>query len=69
MVGSGFSAEELEEITAGLKARQTEGPPVPGLPRIKGINWVRPELRCIVTYQELTPRSHFRAPAFVRMAP
>jgi DNA ligase D-like protein (predicted ligase) len=69
MVGSGFSAAELEEITGRLKALRTEEPPVPGLPPLKGVTWVSPELKCIVTYQELTPRGHFRAPAFVRVAP
>jgi len=44
-------------------------PPAPGLPRLQGLTWVRPELRCEVSYQEITPRGHFRAPAFIGLEP
>lgn len=67
MVGSGFSLAELKEITARLQTLVTGKPaaPLPGAP--PGLTWVKPELRCEVTFQEETPRGHFRAPAFERL--
>ncbi len=69
MVGSGFSLADLEEISRKLRSLRLEGPPPPDLPKVKGITWVKPELRAAVSYQEETPRGHFRAPAFIRLVP
>ncbi len=68
MVGSGFTVADLEAISRKLRELEQEAPPVPDLPRIKGITWVKPELQCEVTFQEETPRGHFRAPAFIGLA-
>jgi bifunctional non-homologous end joining protein LigD len=67
MVGSGFSAGELEEIAARLQALKVEAPAVPLDETPTGIIWVKPELGCEVTFQEETPRGHFRAPGFIRL--
>jgi DNA ligase D-like protein (predicted ligase) len=67
MVGSGFTLADLEDISRRLRELRRDAPPVPGLPRLKGVTWVKPELRAEVTYQEQTPRGHFRAPAFIRL--
>jgi bifunctional non-homologous end joining protein LigD len=67
MVGSGFTVADLEKISGRLQELRVKSPvmPLTGAPR--GITWVRPELRCEVTFQEETPRGHFRAPAFKRL--
>jgi bifunctional non-homologous end joining protein LigD len=67
MVGSGFTDEDLEAIAARLQGLETAAPPIPLSGRVKGVTWVRPELKCQVTFQEKTGRGHFRAPAFQRL--
>jgi len=64
MVGSGFTGADLEDITARLQNLAMDGPAVPLAAPPRGIIWVKPELQCEVTFQEETPRGHFRAPAF-----
>jgi DNA ligase D-like protein (predicted ligase) len=66
-VGSGFSQTDIVEISSTLKALEVNSPPLPGLKVIKSIQWVRPELRCEVTFHEKTSRGHFRAPVFKRL--
>ena len=44
-----------------------DGPATPLGEVVKGVQWVRPQLRCRVSFQEMTPRGHFRAPAFERL--
>jgi hypothetical protein len=44
-------------------------PTRPGRPRLKDLNWVRPELKGEVSCQEETARGRFRAPAFMGLAP
>ena len=67
MVGSGFADPELEAISRRLAALRVESPPLPPGEAVKGVHWVQPRLRCLVSFQELTPRGHFRAPAFERL--
>ena len=67
MVGSGFNAAELQEIKTRLTALTQSSPTVPPDEAPRGITWVKPELRCEVTFQEQTPRGYFRAPAFIRL--
>jgi DNA ligase D-like protein (predicted ligase) len=69
LVGSGFSLADLKAISRRLRELLVAAPPVPALPRIKGLTWVKPELRCEVSYQEETARGHFRAPAFMGLVP
>jgi DNA ligase D-like protein (predicted ligase) len=67
LVGSGFNAAELQEITGRLQQLKVDSPAIPLKEIAAGITWVKPELRCEVTFQEETPRGHFRAPAFKRL--
>jgi DNA ligase D-like protein (predicted ligase) len=67
MVGSGFSAADLESISARLQELQVASPAIPLAGTPKGITWVKLRLRCLVSFQEETPRGHFRAPAFIRL--
>jgi len=67
MVGSGFNDAELQQIKTRLSALEQKSPVVPLDETPQGITWVKPELRCEVTFQEETPRGHFRAPAFIRL--
>jgi bifunctional non-homologous end joining protein LigD len=67
MVGSGFTMADLGEISARLKELQVDAPAIPLTKPPAGITWVKPELRGEVTFQEETPRGHFRAPAFKRL--
>ncbi len=67
LVGSGFAGSELEALSRQLAALRVTAPAIPLGEVVKGIRWVRPQLRCRVSFQELTPRGHFRAPAFERL--
>lgn len=67
MVGSGFNAADLKEITAQLQELRVAAPAIPLVGTPKGIIWVKPTRRCTVTFQEETPRGHFRAPVFIRL--
>jgi bifunctional non-homologous end joining protein LigD len=67
MVGSGFSAADLKEILAQLQELQVASPAIPLVGTPKGIIWVKPARRCVVTFQEETPRGHFRGPVFIRL--
>lgn len=64
-VGSGFSESDLKEMVRRLKDLQTDGPPLRRVPAVRGVQWVRPELRVRVSFQEETTRGHFRAPVFL----
>lgn len=68
-VGSGLTEADLEGIMVQLQGREIERPPISGAGRIRGIRWVRPELRCEVTFQEEMPSGHLRSPVFTRMVP
>ena len=68
-VGSGFTEEDLEEIASRLQALRIDSCPLSQRVRVAGVQWVRPELRAEIHFQELTPRGHFRAPVFKRLLP
>jgi DNA ligase D-like protein (predicted ligase) len=68
-VGSGLTDADLEAIMVQLQAREIERPPLPGGGRIRGMQWMRPELRCEVSFQEEMPSGHLRSPVFTRMVP
>ncbi|WP_456433842.1 non-homologous end-joining DNA ligase [Thermosulfuriphilus sp.] len=62
-VGSGLGLDEQKRILKLLKSLpEIEHPRF--APRISGAHWVRPELRCLVSYQEVTNQGRFRAPVF-----
>ena len=67
MVGSGFSEAELADLNRRLADLRVAAAAVPLTETVKGIQWVRPQWRCRVSFQEITPRGHFRAPAFERL--
>jgi bifunctional non-homologous end joining protein LigD len=69
LVGSGFSEADLKSISRKLAALRVKSPAVPLNKTDKGILWVRPLLRCRVSFQEMTPKGHFRAPAFEGLLP
>jgi DNA ligase D-like protein (predicted ligase) len=69
LVGSGFSDADLEALKPRLEELRVDAPPPALKGGVPGITWVRPELRCEVTFQEPTPRGRFRAPAFKRLLP
>ncbi len=63
-VASGLSTHLSDELLSRLKALETTGPPkMKGTLRIpRGVRWVRPEIRCVVSFQEITSHQQFRAP-------
>jgi bifunctional non-homologous end joining protein LigD len=63
-VGSGFSEADLRELSAQLQPLHTLKPALPHPPQVRGVQWVRPDLRVRVSFQEETNRGHFRAPVF-----
>jgi len=69
LVGTGFTNADLEYLSSRLEGLRVEAPPLPLKTKVSGITWVRPELKCEVTFQEPTARGRFRAPAFKRLLP
>jgi DNA ligase D-like protein (predicted ligase) len=62
-VGSGFTDRELASIRRRLESLKTDAPPFP-VPDPNEIQWVQPQLKCEVVFQEETAKGHFRAPVF-----
>lgn len=59
---------DLEAISRRLTALRAEaGPGILLSGAARDLQWVRPRLRCRVSFQEMTRRGHFRAPAFERL--
>ena len=66
-VGTGFSADELEEIRGELEALRQDQPACAGpIPTGEGHCWVKPELVCEIRFKELTEEGLLRQPVFVR---
>jgi DNA ligase D-like protein (predicted ligase) len=68
-VGSGFTDEDIRQLHPRLQQLRAENPPAPRLRRLKGIQWVKPELRCRVIFQEYGESGRFRAPVFDGLQP
>jgi len=66
-VGSGFTEETMESIQERLSGLKITSPVVRPSKENREIQWVRPELKCEVTFSEVTSGGHFRAPVFRRM--
>lgn len=66
-VGSGFDDKTLKEIFSMLKNLEIDKIPIPNLGRQKDIIWVKPLIRCEVSFHEITEKGHFRAPVFKRL--
>jgi bifunctional non-homologous end joining protein LigD len=66
-VGSGLGAAELDELGERLQALRRDSSVFSPAPRVAGVTWVEPELRCRVEYTEWTRDGRLRAPVFVRL--
>ncbi|MDQ1313161.1 MAG: ligase 1 [Euryarchaeota archaeon] len=64
-VGSGFTEEELEDITSRFSP--TEKPPFSNPPATAGVVWIEPKMVVQVTALERTHDGGLRAPVFLRM--
>jgi len=64
-VGSGFTDEELEDITSRFSP--TEKPPFSNPPATAGVVWIEPKMVVQVTALERTHDGGLRAPVFLRM--
>jgi bifunctional non-homologous end joining protein LigD len=68
-VGSGFTAQQLEEVSAELEGAVRDTPPCEGPPALlkdKENVWVEPKLVAEVRYKEVTPDHLLRQPVFLR---
>jgi DNA ligase D-like protein (predicted ligase) len=63
-VGSGLTEEMVAELLARLRPLETGEASAAGRHKLKMTRWVRPELRCRVSYQERTRSGALRAPVF-----
>jgi ATP-dependent DNA ligase len=63
-VGSGFSKQELEEISSEFVT--SDESPFFRAPFIRDVRWLKPELVIKVEALEVSKRKHLRAPVFLR---
>ena len=71
-VGTGFSHDTLESITARLRSIDTESCPFIALPPAKhrrGAHWVDPELSAVVEIAEFTNEGLVRHASFIELLP
>lgn len=66
-VRSGLSNAELATISKSLSDHKCDLPSISGLKKGRGIQWVNPDLKCIIVYNERTPDGKLRAPVFCRL--
>lgn len=66
-VGSGFTQEAMKSILNRLMNLKVVSPVVRPSQENKAIQWVRPDLKCEVVFNEITSGGHFRGPVFRRM--
>ena len=65
--GSGFSAKQLDLVSADLERLRQDAPPFTGpVPAEKESRWVKPELVAEVRYKEITGDGLLRQPVFLR---
>ena len=65
-VGSGFRAEELDEVRRTLEELRRDAPACRNAPAGPEHAWVAPQLVCAVRYKELTEERLLRQPVFLR---
>ncbi len=66
-VGSGFDAQQLDEIAASLEEAKRPKPACEGpVPRDRESVWVEPDLVCEVRFKEVTTDGLLRHPVFLR---
>jgi ATP-dependent DNA ligase len=63
-VGSGFSFEDLEEISKEFKPLKES--PFTQTPFMRGAKWLKPELVVEIEAMEVTKKGHLRAPVYLR---
>lgn len=65
--GSGLTGEQARQLDRYFRANATAGAPFASPPRLYGVEvvWCRPELVCVVEYQEWTEELGLRAPVVV----
>ncbi len=63
-VGTGFTDDEIRQLHQLLKQLSVNHPPSSRFGNLRNIQWVKPELRCRVIFQEYSAKGHFRAPVF-----
>jgi bifunctional non-homologous end joining protein LigD len=70
-VGTGFTDRMLKDLMQRLQELETEHPPIddPGLRKVKGARWTRPELVCEVEFLQMTAVGKLRAPSFKGLRP
>lgn len=63
-VASGLNTHLSDQLLSLLKTLESQAPPqMKGMSKApKGARWVRPEIRCLVSFQEITSHQQFRAP-------
>jgi len=66
-VGSGFNELDLKEISSRLQGLKIDSPPVPVPKETRVDQWVKPQLKCEVLFQEITENGLFRVPVFKRL--
>jgi bifunctional non-homologous end joining protein LigD len=64
-VGTGFTQETLQMLSAKLERLRTERLPFDPPPRIRDATWVRPKLVAQLVYAEWTADGKLRQPAFL----
>jgi bifunctional non-homologous end joining protein LigD len=64
-VGTGFDHKKIKTLLARLKPLITRECPFTPKPRIKSVNWVKPDLVCEVRFHEWTSDRMLRAPVFL----
>lgn len=65
-VGTGFDENFIEEIMPVLSKLKVDKPLVPSW-KVKDAVWIKPELSCEVSYQEITEKGQLRAPVFKKL--
>ncbi len=65
-VGSGFTADDLEQIREALDTARRDEPACSGAPAGKDSSWVAPVIVCEVRYKEWTDDGLLRQPVFLR---
>jgi bifunctional non-homologous end joining protein LigD len=70
-VGTGFTDRMLSDLLGKLRGLETDKPPIsdPGLRKVKGARWIRPELVGEVEYLQMTAAGKLRAPSFKGLRP
>ncbi|HSO34640.1 MAG TPA: non-homologous end-joining DNA ligase, partial [Labilithrix sp.] len=63
-VGTGFTQASLVDLAKRLARLRVDQPSADGAPRMRDVQWVRPELVCQVRFTEWTQGGALRHPAF-----